>query len=63
MKLFTPPSSTKIKIAWGYTSTPPYIFIVWCLVQHRGNFTIFNKSVEEEEEEEAVVKALLQCSC
>jgi hypothetical protein len=24
---------------WRHTSTPPYIFMVWCLVKHRDNFT------------------------
>jgi hypothetical protein len=27
------------KNAWSYTSTLPYIFMVWCLVKHRDNFT------------------------
>jgi hypothetical protein len=33
------------KNAWKYTSTPPYVFIAWCLVKHRDNFTF--KRVEE----------------
>jgi hypothetical protein len=24
--------------AWRYTSTPPYVFMAWCLVKHRDNF-------------------------
>jgi len=24
---------------WSYTSTPQYVFMVWCLVKHRDNFT------------------------
>jgi hypothetical protein len=24
---------------WSYTSIPPYIFMMWCLVKHRNNFT------------------------
>jgi hypothetical protein len=30
-----PPSNVKVKNAWSYTSTPPYIFIAWCLVKYR----------------------------
>jgi hypothetical protein len=33
------PSSAKVKNAWSYTSTPPYIFMVWCLVKNIENFT------------------------
>jgi len=25
--------------AWSYTSTPQYVFMVWCLVKNRDNFT------------------------
>jgi hypothetical protein len=31
----SPPSSAKVKNAWSYTSTPPYIFMAWCLVKYR----------------------------
>jgi len=27
------------KNAWSYTSTPQYVFMAWCLVKHRDNFT------------------------
>jgi len=27
----SPPSSAEVKKAWSYTSTTPYIFMVWCL--------------------------------
>jgi hypothetical protein len=33
------PSSAEVKNAWSYTSTPQYVFMAWCLVKHRGNFT------------------------
>jgi hypothetical protein len=33
------PSSAKVKNAWSYTSIPRYVFMVWCLVKHRDNFT------------------------
>jgi hypothetical protein len=26
------------KNTWSYTSTPQYVFMVWCLVKHRYNF-------------------------
>jgi hypothetical protein len=29
----------RLKNAWSYTSTPQYVFMVWCLVKHRDNFT------------------------
>ena len=33
------PSGGQIKNAWSYTSTPAYVFTVWCLMVHRDNFT------------------------
>ena len=33
----TPSSVAKIKNVWFYTSAPPYIFVVWCLMKHRHN--------------------------
>jgi hypothetical protein len=38
----SPPSSAEIKNAWSYTSTPPYVFIVWCLIKHGCVFTAWN---------------------
>jgi hypothetical protein len=35
----SPPSSAKVKNTWSYTSTPQYVFMAWCLVKHRDNFT------------------------
>jgi hypothetical protein len=35
----SPPSSVEVKYAWCYTSIPQYIFMAWCLVKHRDNFT------------------------
>jgi hypothetical protein len=35
----SPPSSTEVKNVWSYTSTPQYVFMVWCLVKHRDSFT------------------------
>jgi hypothetical protein len=37
----SPPSSAEVKNAWSYTSTPQYVFVAWCLVKHRDNFTFF----------------------
>jgi hypothetical protein len=31
----SPPSNAKVKNVWSYTSTPSYIFMLWCLVKHR----------------------------
>jgi hypothetical protein len=35
----SPPSSAEVKNTWSYTSTPQYVFVAWCLVGHRDNFT------------------------
>jgi hypothetical protein len=32
-------SSAKVKNAWSYNSSSPYVFMAWCLVKHRDNFT------------------------
>jgi hypothetical protein len=28
----SPPSNSIVKTTWNYTSTPPYLFMAWCLV-------------------------------
>jgi hypothetical protein len=33
------PFSVEVKNAWSYTSIPQYIFMAWCLVKRRDNFT------------------------
>jgi hypothetical protein len=33
-------SSAEVKNAWNYTSSPQYIFMAWCLVKHRDNFSL-----------------------
>jgi hypothetical protein len=33
------PPSVKVKNAWDYNYTPPYIFISWCLIRQTDNFT------------------------
>jgi hypothetical protein len=35
------PSSTEVKNAWSYTSTPQYVFLAWCSVKRRDNFTFY----------------------
>jgi hypothetical protein len=35
----SPPPIAEVKNTWSYTSTPQYVFMAWCLVKHRGNFT------------------------
>jgi hypothetical protein len=32
----SPPFSVEVKNAWSYISTPPYVFMVWCLIKHQG---------------------------
>jgi hypothetical protein len=34
----SPPASAEVKKMWLYTSTPPYAFMVWCLIKHRDDF-------------------------
>jgi hypothetical protein len=29
----SPPSSAEVKNGWSYTSTPPYVFLEWCLIK------------------------------
>jgi hypothetical protein len=37
----SPPSSVEAKNAWSCTSTlSQYVFMAWCLVKHRDNFTL-----------------------
>jgi hypothetical protein len=31
-----PLCSAVVKNGWSYTSTPPYVFMIWCLIKHRG---------------------------
>jgi hypothetical protein len=35
----SPPFSAEVKNTWSYTSTPQYVFMAWCLVKLRDNFT------------------------
>jgi hypothetical protein len=35
----SPSSSAEVQNAWSYTSTPQYVFMAWCLVKHRDDFT------------------------
>jgi hypothetical protein len=35
----SPTAGVEVKNAWSYTSTPQYVFMSWCLVKHRDNFT------------------------
>jgi hypothetical protein len=36
-------SSGEVENAWGYTSTLPYVFMVWCLIKHTDIFTLFSQ--------------------
>jgi hypothetical protein len=40
----SPVSSAVVKNAWSCTSTPQYVFMAWCLVKHRENFTFITKN-------------------
>jgi len=31
----SPACSSEVKNAWTYTSIPPYVFMVWCLIKQR----------------------------
>jgi hypothetical protein len=33
------PSSAEVKNAWSYTFTPSYVFMAWCFVKQKNNFT------------------------
>jgi len=35
----SPPYSAEVQNAWSCTSTPQFVFMAWCLVRHRENFT------------------------
>jgi hypothetical protein len=41
----SPPSEAEIKNVWSYTSTSQYVFIEWCLVKHRNNFSLHHESI------------------
>jgi len=32
------PSRAEVKICGAIPPLPPYVFMAWCLVKHRGNF-------------------------
>jgi hypothetical protein len=34
------PTSYEVNKAWNYTSTPTFVFIGWCFIKYRDNFTI-----------------------
>jgi hypothetical protein len=40
------PTSAEVKNTWIYTSTPPYVFVVQCLVKHRVDFFTVGLSVK-----------------
>jgi hypothetical protein len=37
---YSPPSSAEVKNAWSYTSTPPYVFMAWCLIKRKDNLRL-----------------------
>jgi hypothetical protein len=34
------PTGAGVKNAWNCTSSPPYVFMAWCLTAHRDNFAV-----------------------
>jgi hypothetical protein len=34
----SPPSSVEAKNVWSCTSTPPFLFMAWCLIKHTDKF-------------------------
>jgi hypothetical protein len=41
----SPHSSAEVKNAWRYIYTPPqYVFMAWCLVKLRDNFTLLKRT-------------------
>jgi hypothetical protein len=42
-------SSAEIKNGWNYNSTPPYVFMVRCLIKHRAIFTFYISAVNHED--------------
>jgi len=36
---YPPPSSADVENAWSLPPLPQYVFMAWCLVKHRDNFT------------------------
>jgi len=36
---YSPPSGAEVKKAWIYKATPRNIFMAWCFVKYRDNFT------------------------
>jgi hypothetical protein len=36
-----PPSSAEVRFAWSCISTPPCVFMAWCLIINRDNFTLY----------------------
>jgi hypothetical protein len=36
---------SQVKHAWGYTFTPTYTFMAWCLIKHKDNFTFTFKVI------------------
>jgi hypothetical protein len=34
----SPPSKAEVRNEWSYNSTPPYVFMAWCLIKQRIHF-------------------------
>jgi hypothetical protein len=33
-------SNAEVKNTWSYTSSPQYVFMVWCLLKNKDNFAL-----------------------
>jgi hypothetical protein len=41
LEIKQPGREAQVKNVWSYTSSPPYVFMEWCLVKYRDNFTFY----------------------
>jgi hypothetical protein len=64
----SPQFSAEVKNAWGYTSTPQYVLMAWCLVKHRDSssyLTYIYNSVQPNRDcccnMDCVTKVLMKC--
>jgi hypothetical protein len=55
----SPSSSAEVKNTWNYTSIPLHVFMSWCLIKHRDNFTLRLRVVSRQETEVLVNKCCI----
>jgi hypothetical protein len=74
----SPPSIADVTNAWNYNSTPPYVFMVWCLVKYTirlhvmvlSETSVYMRSVSKsfrtgrlEPEQQMIQLSTSRCSC